>query len=312
MGGKTSKILLLNGNEILPLDGSVQIAVTCDVWGGLIRVYRFQGTREELEEGRGWNRIIERVGLTQSQNKTLDNMAEEAAEGLIVAIRRLEVVVGDGLDKYSIPEEGMMKALMVFIDKKAKAKPQASKPSDGLTLIDTRMTIIVRGADEERVRNAIYGLLNDADFGPHFKRLHYSPVTVARDIRIADYTRAENPNQDTKTWQLANSMGGHPKREDVVAGISTPKLVEFMHTYVVDYAPVYRGVRDSENADEMLRAFEEQMKKGTEDKYAELSLYDRNRGLIRDGDAEYREFVVFLAQKFVSYAPLNKLVEYAK
>lgn len=257
MGGGASRVL--------PLSEKIQLAVSCDVWESQIRVYRFQGTREELEKGDGW------AGKTG-----LEGMANDAAMGSIIAIRSIELMLGDGTELYILDKEGIEKALNLFVQKKREAKNQAEKASKGFQLIGGHLIIVTKGA-HENVKIAIRAMIKK---NRQFQMLHWSPISCL-----------ESKNQDVN---------------DNIYKASTREMIGFMLAYVTDYAPVYGRV-DTEDAEAMLRAYSDQIKKGN-DEFKDVSLYDRNGTLIYsvaesdEGDA-HREFVVAVLRNFIELAP---------
>lgn len=259
----------IGASSVLPLSEKIQLAVSCDVWDSQIRVYRFQGTREELETGVKW-----------SGETGLEGMANDAAMGAIIAVRSIELVLGDGMGSYTLDKEGIEKALNLFVQKKKEAVNQAKEASKGFQLIGGNLIIGTKGA-HENVKIAIRAMIKK---NRQFQMLHWSPISCLA----------------SKSHQMVN--------DDNIYKASTREMVGFMLAYVTDYAPVYGRV-DTEDAEAMLRMYSDHIKKG-KDEFKDVSLYDRNGTLIysvadessEEADA-HREFVVAVLRNFIELAP---------
>jgi len=309
MGGNSSTPTRIeNESTPLPISGKVKIAIACDASDGSgVRVYRFQGTRGELEEGVNWDKT-EKEGMTIGQNRTLANFAQDAAAGEIMIICQFEIKLGNDEEDiaYDISRESTDKTMRLFIQKKMAASPQASE-TGRYKHLDITLRVITYNAHRS-LQLSMKALVLSS---PLFRMIHWPPAAVDFIMRKTMQSYVEAPSGDDPLRAIANNAGQHSSAESM----SSYDIIQFMLAYVTDYAPPYMSVANTEDPQAMLHEFSDRVK-GEE--YKGLYLYDKNRGTIdpRDTvkDPKFREFVLFILKKFLDtdLSLYGKLVQYNK
>jgi len=248
MGGNSSTPTRIeNESTPLPISGKVKIAIACDASDGSgVRVYRFQGTRGELEEGVNWDKT-EKEGMTIGQNRTLANFAQDAAAGEIMIICQFEIKLGNDEEDiaYDISRESTDKTMRLFIQKKMAASPQASE-TGRYKHLDITLRVITYNAHRS-LQLSMKALVLSS---PLFRMIHWPPAAVDFIMRKTMQSYVEAPSGDDPLRAIANNAGQHSSAESM----SSYDIIQFMLAYVTDYAPPYMSVANTEDPQAMPQA----------------------------------------------------------
>lgn len=296
-----------NVSTELPAHEQVELAIACTSLDNKeIRMYRYKGTRSELEHGVGWNEVVVKEGMTIGQNRTLNNLVDDTAAGQIMTISQFDIKLGDGsVDGYALTDESMKNTLGLFIERKNASGAKAKSPSYAMEL--TRTIVIITNGAHRSMKGTINTLILSS---PLFRMIHWSPASINAVINTKQLSYVEAPSSDDPLRTIANNAGPHSSLESM----STHDIIQFMLAYVTDYAPPYMSVANTEDPQTMLHAFSDKVK-GEE--YKGLYLYDKNKATIdarAEEDPRFREFVLFVLNKFLDMdlSLYGKLSQYNK